>query len=52
VTLAAGMLHKAGLLEYSRGKVNILDRAGLEKAACECYQTIRKEFDRLGISSV
>jgi CRP-like cAMP-binding protein len=52
VTLAAGLLHKAGLLDYSRGKVNIRNRAGLEKAACECYHTIRKEFDRLGITSV
>jgi CRP-like cAMP-binding protein len=51
VTLAAGILHRAGLLDYSRGKVNIRDRAGLEQAACECYHTIRKEFDRLGISA-
>jgi CRP-like cAMP-binding protein len=51
VTLAAGILHKAGLVEYSRGKINICDRQGLEKAACECYATIRKEFDRLGLSS-
>ncbi|HZE81593.1 MAG TPA: Crp/Fnr family transcriptional regulator, partial [Candidatus Polarisedimenticolia bacterium] len=51
VTLAAGILHKTGLVEYSRGKVNVCDRQGLEKAACECYATIRKEFDRLGISS-
>jgi CRP-like cAMP-binding protein len=51
VTLAAGILHKAGLLDYSRGKVDIRDREGLELAACECYHTIRKEFDRLGISS-
>lgn len=50
VTLAAGILHKSGLIDYSRGKVTIRDRRGLEKAACECYQTIRKEFDRLGIS--
>jgi CRP-like cAMP-binding protein len=50
VTLAAGILHKSGLIEYSRGKVTVRDRKGLEKAACECYQTIRKEFDRLGIS--
>jgi CRP-like cAMP-binding protein len=50
VTLAAGILHKAGLIDYSRGKLVIRDRKGLEKAACECYQTIRKEFDRLGIS--
>jgi CRP-like cAMP-binding protein len=52
VTLAAGILHKSGLIDYSRGKVIIRDRKGLEKAACECYQTIRKEFDRLGISPV
>jgi len=51
VTLAAGILHKAGLVEYSRGKINVRHRQGLEKAACECYGTIRKEFDRLGISS-
>jgi CRP-like cAMP-binding protein len=52
VTLAAGILHKSGLLDYSRGLVRIRDRKGLEKAACECYRTIRKEFDRLGFSSV
>jgi CRP-like cAMP-binding protein len=52
VTLAAGILHKAGLVDYSRGRVVIRNRKGLEKAACECYRTIRKEFDRLGISSV
>jgi len=51
VTLAARLLHKAELVDYSRGKVKILDRHGLEKAACECYQTIRDEFERLGISS-
>jgi hypothetical protein len=50
VTLAAGILHKAGLIDYSRGKLVVRDRKGLEKSACECYQTIRKEFDRLGIS--
>jgi CRP-like cAMP-binding protein len=51
VTLAAGLLHKAELVDYSRGKVRIRDRRGLEKASCECYQTIRDEFERLGISS-
>ncbi len=38
-------------MDYSRGKVQIRDRQGLEQAACECYQTIRDEFERLGISS-
>lgn len=49
VTLAAGILQKAELLDYSRGRIHIRNRKGLEKAACECYQTIRTEFDRLGI---
>ena len=51
VTLAAGILQKGGVISYSRGKVIIRDRKGLEKAACECYRTIKNEFDRLGISS-
>lgn len=51
VTLAAGILNKSGLISYSRGKLVVKDRKGLEKAACECYQTIRKEFNRLGVTS-
>lgn len=47
VSLAAGMLQKAGLIHYVRGEVTICDREGLEAAACECYQVIRKEFERL-----
>jgi CRP-like cAMP-binding protein len=49
VTLAAGSLHQAGLIDYSRGQVTIKDRRGLEDAACECYRTVRAEFDRLGL---
>jgi CRP-like cAMP-binding protein len=49
VTLAAGMLHKAGLIDYSRGHVTIKNRSGLEEAACECYRVVRKEFERLGL---
>jgi CRP-like cAMP-binding protein len=49
VTLAAGMLQQAGLIDYSRGHVAIKKRAGLEKVACECYQVVRDEFDRLGL---
>jgi CRP-like cAMP-binding protein len=49
VTLAAGILQKAGLVESSRGKMRILDRKGLEGAACECYRAIRKECARLGV---
>lgn len=49
VTLAAGVLQNAGLIEYSRGKVTILDRERLEEAACECYSLIRDEFVRLKV---
>ena len=49
LTLAAGQLHKADLIEYSRGKIHIRNRQGLEMAACECYQAMRNEFERLGI---
>jgi len=47
VTLAAGMLQQAGLITYHRGTVTVLDRAGLEAAACECYAAIMRETDRL-----
>ena len=49
VTLAAGMLHEAGLIDYTRGNVTIKDRAGLEHVTCECYATVRDEFRRLGL---
>ena len=48
VTLAAGMLHRSGLIDYARGKVSIRNRAGLESAACECYRIVRNEAERLG----
>lgn len=47
VTLAAGALKRAGLIEYSRGVLTILDHKGLEAAACGCYGIIKNEFDRL-----
>lgn len=47
VTVAAARLQDAGLIHYSRGQITILDRAGLESAACECYRIVRGEFDRL-----
>jgi len=49
VTLAARMLQKAGLVDYSRGHVRILNRRGLEEAACECYRNIRREYERLDL---
>lgn len=47
VTLAAGMLQKAGFVRYHRGRMTIIDREGLEASSCECYGVIRAEFDRL-----
>lgn len=49
VTLAAGILQRQGLIEYSRGRVKVLNRKKLEKAACECYAQIRQEYKRLGV---
>jgi CRP-like cAMP-binding protein len=49
VTLAAGMLHQVGLIDYTRGHVTITSRKKLEDAACECYGTVRDEFKRLGL---
>jgi CRP-like cAMP-binding protein len=47
VNAVAGLLQREGLIRYSRGKITILNREGLEKGACECYQVIRREFERL-----
>lgn len=46
VTLAAQVLQRAGLITYSRGQITVLDRAGLEDSACECYGVVRAHFDR------
>ena len=45
VTLAAQSLQTAGLISYHRGKIQVLDRPGLEQAACECYAIVRARFD-------
>jgi CRP-like cAMP-binding protein len=47
VTLAAQKLQERGLIRYRRGHVQILDQAGLEASACECFRAIKKEYDRL-----
>jgi CRP-like cAMP-binding protein len=47
VTVAARRLQNAGLIRYSRGHIRVVNRAGLEAAACECYRIVKQEFDRL-----
>ena len=47
VSLQAARLQEAGLIGYSRGNIEIIDRAGLEAQACECYEVVRRETDRL-----
>ncbi len=47
VTVSAARLQAAGLIHYSRGHIQILDRCGLEAQVCECYQIVKTELDRL-----
>lgn len=47
VTRAAGKLHKVGLINYKRGHIEVLDRAGLEERVCECYGVVRDEVVRI-----
>jgi CRP-like cAMP-binding protein len=47
VTEGALKLQHAGLIQYARGHITVLNRAGLEKRSCECYAVVKKEYDRL-----
>jgi CRP-like cAMP-binding protein len=47
VTVVARALQAAGLIRYRRGVVDIVDRAGLEAIACECYRSVRRNYQRL-----
>jgi CRP-like cAMP-binding protein len=47
VNTTAGVFQEAGFIRYARGRITMLDRAGLESAACECYATFRLDADRL-----
>jgi CRP-like cAMP-binding protein len=47
ITEAAGNLQRAGLISYRRGHIAVLDRSGLEKHSCECYDVVRTEMKRL-----
>ena len=47
VTEAARKLQEAGLIQYSRGHITVLDRSGIEARTCECYAVVKRESDRL-----
>ena len=47
VTEAALKLQAAGLIRYSRGRIKVLDRSGLQARSCECYAVVKSEYDRL-----
>jgi len=47
VTEAALKLQHAGLIQYARGHITVVDRAALEERSCECYAVVKKEYDRL-----
>lgn len=47
VTVAVGALKEAGLINNGHGRITILDRQGLEEAACECYRTVQDEYENL-----
>jgi CRP-like cAMP-binding protein len=49
VTVAASKLQETGLIRYSRGRIEVIDRPKLEKRACECYGVVKKEYDRLSL---
>ena len=49
VTAAAGKLQKAGVIDYARGRIKVLDRPKLEAMSCECYQVVKRESDRLSL---
>jgi CRP-like cAMP-binding protein len=49
VTVISRYLQEAGLIRYIHARITIVDRQGLEATSCECYATVKAEFDRLGL---
>jgi Mn-dependent DtxR family transcriptional regulator len=47
VSIIAGTLQRAGLITYRRGVLRVLDREGLEAASCECYEVLKRLYDRI-----
>ena len=51
VAEVAHQLQEKGYLDYTRGTITIRNRQGIEEACCECYQMVRREWDRLGLKT-
>jgi CRP-like cAMP-binding protein len=49
VSAISTRLQRMGLIRYTRGRIRVLDRKGLESASCECYRSIQREFERLNL---
>ena len=47
ITEYAGELQRAGLIQYRRGHITVIEKSGLESRVCECYAVVKKEFERL-----
>jgi hypothetical protein len=47
VSLVAGTLQKAGFIKYRRGNIRLLDIPQIEQGACECYETVKRHYERL-----
>ena len=47
VTVIAGALQKAGLIDYSRGRIHVVDRRGLQDVACECYDVVQRVMKKV-----
>jgi len=47
ISEAAKRLQRSGMIDYSRGSIQVLDRLGLGRSTCECYSIIKREYDRL-----
>lgn len=47
VSVAASVLQRAGIIDYRRGRIRVLDRQSLENASCECYSIVQKHFERI-----
>jgi hypothetical protein len=51
VFMVAGTLQKAGFISYPRGNINIVDVAAVRSGACECYERVRLQYDRLSLAA-